>query len=357
MVSPLQCILSLLPFLLSTMATPAVGRQEFLGASKLVDDIQWPTTSKSWVSKLTRIETNGNIAGAVAVSENSTLVATVVGREIRVYDVGSSCLLRTLRGHAGFIRALEFQPGGSKLISGSTRYGNSIEQAVRVWDLDARDSELPNISDDAAKAAVAGASHILLRHWSVEDIKSANLQENIAEVILKAQITVDVRNGRAFFGELPNFEARAFSRDGSSFLYLPHRQTVAVVDIDTLAERFRLTGDSHTDGVMWAETSPNGTVIATSSWDKTVRIWSMESGKLVHILRGARGQSWAGAFSPNGELVAAGAGDGMVRIWRIETGELLHTLGNFPGWVRSLSFSPDSRHLAAGASGGTLKVF
>jgi len=83
----------------------------------------------------------------------------------------------------------------------------------------------------------------------------------------------------------------------------------------------------------------------------------MESGKLVHILRGARGQSWAGAFSPNGELVAAGAGDGMVRIWRIETGELLHTLGNFPGWVRSLSFSPDSRHLAAGASGGTLKVF
>ncbi|KAF8214649.1 WD40-repeat-containing domain protein [Mycena galopus ATCC 62051] len=108
---------------------------------------------------------------------------------------------------------------------------------------------------------------------------------------------------------------------------------------------------------MWAETSPNGTVVATSSWDKTVRIWSMESGKLIHILRGARGQSWAGAFSPNGELVAAGAGDGMVRIWRIDTGELLHTLGDFRGWVRSLSFSLDGRQLAAGASGGTLKVF
>ncbi|KAF7355894.1 Wd-40 repeat protein [Mycena venus] len=287
------------------------------------------------------------------VSDN-TLVATVVEREIRVHDVGSARLLRTLRGHTGFISALEFQPGGSKLVSGSTVFGCSSEQAVRVWDLDASE---PNISIDAAKAAVTGASPILLQHWSAEDIESANLQENIAEVILKTQMKVDVRNGRAFFGELPHFEARAFGRDGSSLLYLPHRQTVALVDMDTVTERFRLTDNGHTDAVMWAETSPNGTVVATSSWDKTVRIWSMESGKLVHILRGARGQSWAGAFSPNGELVAAGAGDGMVRIWRIDTGELLHTLGDFRGWVRSLSFSPDSRHLAAGASGGTLKIF
>ncbi|KAJ7302648.1 WD40-repeat-containing domain protein [Mycena albidolilacea] len=353
MAPPIQCILSLLSFLLlSTMTIPAVGRQEILGASKLV---QRPTASNPWVSELTRIETNGNKAGAVAVSENSTLVATVVEREIRVYGVGSSRLLRTLRGHAGFIKALEFQPGGSKLVSSSALYGCSMEQAVRVWDLDA--GAPPNISDDAAKAAVTGASPILLQHWSAEDIESANLREDIAKVILKAQITVDVRNGRAFFGELPSFEARAFSRNGSSLLYLPHRQTVAVADVDTLTERFRLTDNGHTDGVMWAETSPNGTVVATSSWDQTVRIWSMESGKLVHILRGARGQSWAGAFSPNGELVAAGAGDGMVRIWRIDTGELLHTLGNFRGWVRSLSFSPDSRHLAAGAAGGTLKVF
>jgi WD40 repeat protein len=308
MAPPLRCILSLLSFLLlSTVTISAVGRQDILGTSKLVDDIQPPTTPKSWVSELTRIETNGDEAGAVAVSENSTLVATVVKREIRVYDVGSSRLLRTLQGQAGFIRALEFQPGGSKLVSGSAIYGCSMEQAVRVWDLDA--SKPPNISDDAAKAAVTGASPILLQHWSAEDIESANLQENIAEVISKAQIIVDVRNGRAFFGELPHFEARTFSRDGSSLLYLPHRQTVAVVDMDALTERFRLTDNSHTDAVMWAETSPNGTVVATSSWDQTVRIWSMESGKLVHILRGARGQSWAGAFSPNGELVAAGKGD------------------------------------------------
>ncbi|KAJ6542867.1 WD40-repeat-containing domain protein, partial [Mycena capillaripes] len=108
---------------------------------------------------------------------------------------------------------------------------------------------------------------------------------------------------------------------------------------------------------MWAETSPNNKVVATVSWDQTVRIWSMEAGQTVHVLKGATNQGWAGAFSWDGELIAAGAGDQMVRIWRVDTGELLHTLGGFSGWVRSLAFSPDSLHLAAGGEGGTLRIF
>ncbi|KAJ7810317.1 hypothetical protein B0H14DRAFT_3480786 [Mycena olivaceomarginata] len=317
MAPPLQCILNLLPFLLlSTMTIPAVGRQEILGASRLVGGIRRPAASNSWVSELTRIETNGDKAGAVAVSENSTLVATVVEREIRVYDVGSSRLLRTLQGHAGFIKALEFQPGGSKLVSSSTLYGCSMEQAVRVWDLDA--GAPPNISDDAAKAAVTGASPVLLQHWSAEDIESANLQEDIAKVILKAQITVDVRNGRAFFGELPSFEARAFSRNGSSLLYLPHRQTVAVADVDTLTERFRLTDNGHTDAVMWAETSPNGTVIATSSWDQTApedKAGLGRSHPMANSLLPVQGMGWfafgasiRGSFSTPWATFAVGSG-------------------------------------------------
>ncbi|KAJ7458387.1 quinon protein alcohol dehydrogenase-like superfamily, partial [Mycena galericulata] len=260
----------------------------------LSDDFQQggePAASyPQWVFELKRVEINGD-GGVVALSPNNALVATVAGREIRVYDMASS-RLHTLRGHTSHIGKLEFHPGGRKLASHSS---------------------------------------------------------------LTPQMAVDVRKGHALVGQLPPFESRAFSRDGSSILYLPDIINVAVVDVNTITERFRLSG--HTDAIMWAETSPDDKVIATSSWDKTVRIWSMESGETIHILEGATNQSWSGAFSPDGQLVAAGAGDEMVRIWRVDTGELLHTLGGFWGWVRSLSFSPDSLHLAAGADQGTLKIF
>jgi WD40 repeat protein len=223
-----------------------------------------------------------------------------------------------------------------------------------VWDLDAPAQSLDYV-DDAAKAAVIAASSILLQNWSAEDLESADLQPQIAQILAAAQAAVDVRNGRVVLGHLPSFEARPFSHDGRSLLYLPDRKNVAVVDPATLKERFRLFG--HTDAIMWAETSPDDKVVATSSWDRTVRIWSMGTGEAIRVLAGATGQSWAGAFSPDGEFIAAGAGDQMVRVWCVDTGELLHTLSGFTGWIRSLAFSLDGLQLAAGAAGGTLRVF
>ncbi|KAJ7804344.1 quinon protein alcohol dehydrogenase-like superfamily [Mycena olivaceomarginata] len=310
-------------------------------------NFQWgdllPTSDPRWVSELKRIEIIGDGGGAVAVSPNVAWVATVAGGDIHVYDVVSSELVHSLQGHAGHVRDLEFHPGGRKLASGSSPIGYSRESLIRAWDLNDDDTH-STCCDDAASAAVTSASSILLKHWSEEDVKAANLQIDFAEIIFKAQIAVDVRNGLAFVGQLPHFQSRAFSHDGSSLLYLPDPTIVAVLDVHTLAERLRLVG--HADEIMWAETSPNDKVVATSSWDRTVRIWSMKSGEILHILEGSAGQSWSGAFSPDGELVAAGSGDKMVRIWRVDTGELLYTFSGFQGWVRTLAFSPDGLHQA-----------
>ncbi|KAJ6507475.1 quinon protein alcohol dehydrogenase-like superfamily [Mycena vulgaris] len=307
-----------------------------------------------WVSEVTRVPvgTEETPCRAAALSHDNALVAAGVGGEIRIYDVATSKLLHTLRGHTGKVGNLQFHPHGRKVASGSspTRLDRS-PRLVRVWDLDVP-SELSNDFDDAARTAAAVASSSLLQQWSPEDLESSNLEKQIAERIMAARTTIDVRNGRAFVGHLAH---RAFSHDGHSLLYLGDRTIVTVVAVDTLSERLHLSG--HTDLISWAETSPDNKVIATVSWDKTVRIWSMETGETLHVLEGATNQGWSGAFSPDGALIAAGEGDKTARIWRVDTGELLHTLSGFKGWVRHLSFSPDSRFLAAGASGGSLRVF
>ncbi|KAJ6458229.1 quinon protein alcohol dehydrogenase-like superfamily [Mycena sanguinolenta] len=306
------------------------------------------TGSEPWVTEVTKIAVGGETRVVVLSADGSTLAAGV-GDEIHVYDTATSELLSTLRGYAGYtVENLEFHPRGRRLAATHTRYSpQGLQALVRVWDLDAPPHSLDNL-EDAANEVLTAASPILLQRYSTEDLESADPRSQIAQIMSAAQAAADVRNGRVLSGTLPSFGARVFSHDGRSLLYLPDRKIVAVVDAATLTERFQLTG--HFDGIMWAETSPDDKVVATSSWDRTVRIWSMESGSR------AEGQSWAGAFSPDGDLIAAGAGDGMVRIWGIDSGQLLFTFGGFNGWVRSLAFSPDGLQLAAGSGGGELRI-
>ncbi|KAF7342083.1 Wd-40 repeat protein [Mycena venus] len=316
-----------------------------------------PANTGPWVTEVTKMSMNAE-ARVVALSDDNSLFAAAVGHEIHVYDLPTSQLVHTLQGHIGYkIENIEFQPSGRKIATDSSRMipQKRVRQSlVRVWDLDALPKSLDNLGD-AVEAAVTAASSTLSQNWSAEDLESANLQTEFAEIIAGGQAAVDLRNGRVVLGNLPSFESRAFSHDGRSLLYLPDRDSVAILDVDTNKERFRLSG--HTGAVVWAETSPDDKVVATTSWGKTVRIWSMETGELIRLLEGATNQNWSGAFSPDGELIAAGAGDKMVRIWRVSTGELLHTLSGYTRWIRSLSFSPDGLHLAAGAAAGTLRVF
>ncbi|KAJ7470088.1 quinon protein alcohol dehydrogenase-like superfamily [Mycena galericulata] len=285
-----------------------------------------PAVSEPWLTELTQFALNGE-TNVVVLSADASTLAAGVGDEIHVYDTATSQLLHTLRGDAGYIvEELEFHPGGRRIAAGTTQHSDrTLQFLVRVWDLDAL-SQSP-------------------------DLDSADLQPQDAQILSGAPAA---HNGPVLSGRLPSFAARVFSHDGRSLLYLPDRNNVAVLDAATLTERFRLSG--HTNAIMWAETSPGDNVVATSSWDRTVRIWSMESGESLRVLEGAANQSWAGAFSPDGDLIAAGSGDQMVRIWGVDTGQLLFTLSGFGGWIRSLSFSPDGLQLAAGSSGGSLRV-
>jgi WD40 repeat protein len=100
--------------------------------------------------------------------------------------------------------------------------------------------------------------------------------------------------------------------------------------------------------------------------DHTARLWDVETGSTVHILKGHGPRLRALAYSGDGRLVAASSLRGGFRhilalVWDTRTGQELHALPRTStparGTVEALAFSSDTRRLLIARSGGTIQVW
>jgi hypothetical protein len=116
-----------------------------------------------------------------------------------------------------------------------------------------------------------------------------------------------------------------------------------------------LTG--HAKRVTSLAVSPDGATLASGSYDRTVQLWDVATGKVRATLQGHAGEVDCLAFAPDGRTLASGSSDETVKLWDPARGRELGTLRGVQGFVRSLAFSPDSRTLASGGQDGTIKLW
>lgn len=114
--------------------------------------------------------------------------------------------------------------------------------------------------------------------------------------------------------------------------------------------------EGHHDAVLGITYSPDGQLIASASWDKTIKLWQA-NGKLIHTINGHRDRISSISFSPDNRLLATASWDGTVKLWHRDGTSTGISLTGHRDKVLSVTFSPDNRLIATSSADNTIKLW
>jgi WD40 repeat protein len=274
---------------------------------------------------------------SVAFSPDGRLLAS--GSEdstIKLWEVATGSLVRTLSGHTSWVRSVAFSPDGRLLASGSYK-------EIKLWDV-ASGSLVRTLSGHTSwvrsvafspdgRLLASGSEDSTIRLWEV----------------------ASGREVRTLSGHTDEVRSVAFSPDGRLLASGSNDWTIKLWDVASGSLVRTLTG--HTDIVRSVAFSPDGRLLASGSNDWTIKLWDVATGSLVRTLSGHTDEVRSVAFSPDGRLLASGSNDWTIKLWDVATGSLVRTLSGHTGSVNSVAFSPDGRLLASGSDDKTIRLW
>jgi WD40 repeat protein len=122
----------------------------------------------------------------------------------------------------------------------------------------------------------------------------------------------------------------------------------------------------HTDSVFALAFSPDGKTLASGSFDKTIKLWDVASGKELKTFTGHTKEVVSVAFSPDGKRLASAASQffgnaeptpGEVKTWDKASGLDLRDFEGL-GWpAYAVAFSPDGGRVLAAGGGASFRMW
>jgi WD40 repeat protein/serine/threonine protein kinase/class 3 adenylate cyclase len=285
--------------------------------------------------------------------------------------------LKTVGSHAGFVTGVRFFPKRPLLAS------VSHDQTVKVREL-ATGKVVASMDDGSVRAIdispdgrwlAAGIDRIRL--WDTHTWKEAaswSMEGGVASVAFSPdgrQLAAVSSAKKVVLWDFATHEVIAtfpgmgtglgslelcFSPDGRMLAYQePEGYRVGLWDVGLRTRMLSLAG--HTAAITSLAFSPDARLLATGSWDKTAKVWSIEDAREVVTLTNHTAWISALGFSPKGGQFATASGDQRIRLWNATNWNQVASLKGHLHEIYALAYSPDGLMLASGSKDESVRLW
>jgi WD40 repeat protein len=299
-----------------------------------------------------------------------TLASGGADRLVRIWDIETGRLLRSLRGHTHDIRAAVFTPDGQTLATGSE------DRTIRLWNpktgeptkllFTRYDHNVCSLSISPDGLMLARGSHNKdIKIWEITTgtelmtlLGKDQYDHHWTPVVAFSPDGIHLASG-SDIGKIKVWEVLPSGEE--KVLHNGHWLDIA--DDDTTEYRGYFVEDeggfqkpmSYWIGAITF--TPDGRTLITGSRDCTIKFFEMPQVAEIRTLKGHGGWVRSLVVSPDGKVLASASDDQTIKLWDVATGRAFRTLKAHAGAVRGLAFSPDGLRLASASWDRTVKLW
>jgi WD40 repeat protein len=321
-----------------------------------------------------------------ALSPVGSLVATISGGRIGLWDAETGRLLRSLQGATTDVTELTFSRDAKTLLSSHVAANDGV---VHVWPVRLREEIVSSHTvgtkgrriafgqDGSRFYACAGNAAEWETRGGREIWRFSSGEANLLDFALHptdGSIVVSDFKKKVFAHVSPDRQARedfgsswdsglGFNRSGQLLLVVD--QAVAQINpgaafsvVEYPSGKVLHKTSFPSEGRQpFAQFCLDDAAMATAALAGGITVWDWKAGKPLRQIAAAQTGSIAClASSPDGRHLASGGPDRWIRVWEAETGRLETAFRAHWEGVRSVRFSPDGREILSGSEDGTVRL-